>query len=197
MKNEKLKIKEIIVVEGKDDTKRLQSVVEAETIETKGSAINKETLEQIKHAQAVRGIIVFTDPDYPGEKIRKTIINAVPEAKQAFLSRAEAKKTNKKVVSLGVEHASDEAIINALKQVYTPKNNAEIIEAFSTSELYKLGLTAGPKAKERRKKIGERLRIGETNGKQLQKRLQMFGITKEQLLATLQDILEEEKNAES
>ena len=42
---------EIIVVEGKDDTKRIQEVVEADTIETIGSAINDEILRQIEHAQ--------------------------------------------------------------------------------------------------------------------------------------------------
>ena len=37
---EKPIVEEIIVVEGKDDTKRLQEVVVADTIETIGSAIN-------------------------------------------------------------------------------------------------------------------------------------------------------------
>jgi 5S rRNA maturation endonuclease (ribonuclease M5) len=37
---EKMKVAEIIVVEGKDDTRRIQEVVEADTIETIGSAIN-------------------------------------------------------------------------------------------------------------------------------------------------------------
>ena len=67
---EKLKIQEIIVVEGKDDTKRIQEVVEADTIETIGSAINDEILTRIEHAQEIRGVIVFTYPDFSGEKIR-------------------------------------------------------------------------------------------------------------------------------
>ena len=47
----KLKIQEIVVVEGKDDTRRLQEVVDVDTIETIGSAINDEILMQIEHAQ--------------------------------------------------------------------------------------------------------------------------------------------------
>ena len=42
------KIKEVIVVEGKDDTKRIQRAVDADTIETRGSAIPGETLDLIK-----------------------------------------------------------------------------------------------------------------------------------------------------
>jgi ribonuclease M5 len=86
----KLAIEEIIVVEGKDDTRRIQEVVEADTIETIGSAINEDILEQIAHAQETRGVIIFTDPDFSGEKIRKTIMEVVPDAKHAFLPRSRA-----------------------------------------------------------------------------------------------------------
>ena len=108
-----MKVAEIIVVEGKDDTRRIQEVVAADTIETIGSAINDEILTQIEHAQETRGVIIFTDPDYSGEKIRKTIMEVVPDAKHAFYQ--EKLQFLKNGGSLGVEHASDEAIIEALK----------------------------------------------------------------------------------
>ena len=63
----KEKIEEVIVVEGKDDTKRLKEVFDVDTIETRGSAIDESILEQIEHAQETRGVIVFTDPDFSGE----------------------------------------------------------------------------------------------------------------------------------
>ncbi|MDP4157503.1 MAG: toprim domain-containing protein, partial [Bacillota bacterium] len=62
-----MKLKEIIVVEGKDDTTAIKRAVDADTIETNGSAINKDTIEKIKLAQKTRGVIIFTDPDFPGE----------------------------------------------------------------------------------------------------------------------------------
>ncbi|MEG0292960.1 ribonuclease M5 [Enterococcus sp.] len=182
-------IEEIIVVEGKDDTKRIQEVVEADTIETIGSAINDEILAQIQHAQEIRGVIVFTDPDFAGEKIRKIIMEAVPDAKHAFLPRAQA-QGKKKHRSLGVEHASDTAIIEALERVVTPIDAQTTQAAISRQELMALGLLAGSGSKERREKIGDELRIGYTNGKQLQKRLTMFRITKEELLAALEKVEE-------
>ena len=75
---DKMKIREVIVVEGKDDTKRINMAVNADTLETRGSAISDETLEQIEELQEKRGVIVFTDPDFSGEKIRKINQEAVP-----------------------------------------------------------------------------------------------------------------------
>ena len=43
-----MKINEFIVVEGKDDTERVKSAVDCDTIETNGSAIDTYTLEVIK-----------------------------------------------------------------------------------------------------------------------------------------------------
>ena len=108
-----MKIKEIIVVEGKDDTTAIRQAVNADTIETNGSAINAETIEKIKLAKKTRGVIIFTDPDYPGQKIRQTISEQVPGCKHAFIPKEEAIHKNGKGV--GVEHASPDSIRKALK----------------------------------------------------------------------------------
>lgn len=81
-----MKIKEIIVVEGKDDTVAIKRAVDADTIETNGSAIGDHVIEQVKLAQQKRGVIIFTDPDYPGERIRKIISDKVPGCKHAFFT---------------------------------------------------------------------------------------------------------------
>lgn len=167
------KIKEVIVVEGKDDTKRINMAVNADTIETRGSAISEETLEQIEELQASRGVIVFTDPDFSGEKIRKTISAAVPNVKHAFLKRSEAVPDHKG--SLGVEHASPESIREALAHLYTEDD--ESVEQISNSDLIHAGLVAGSTAKQRRILLGEILRIGYVNAKQLPKRLQLFQVS--------------------
>ena len=66
----KPKIHQVLVVEGKDDTQRLRQYYQVDTIETNGSALSPETLEAIRQAQALRGVIVFTDPDISGQLIR-------------------------------------------------------------------------------------------------------------------------------
>lgn len=57
--------------------------------------------------------------------------------------------------------------------------------------MIELGLVAGSLAKERREKLGDELRIGYTNGKQLAKRLKMFRITEAELLEAMKKVEEE------
>lgn len=59
-----MKIKEIIVVEGRDDTARVKMAVDADTIETNGSAIGDTVIQQVRLAQETRGVIILTDPDF-------------------------------------------------------------------------------------------------------------------------------------
>jgi ribonuclease M5 len=183
-----MKIKEIIVVEGKDDTVTVKRAVDADTIETNGSAINKAVLERIKLAQQTRGVIVFTDPDYPGERIRKIIADNIPNCKHAFLPKHQA--LHKRGKGVGVEHAPVEAIRDALKEAQLMEQEA--LEQISKEDLIDAGLIAGNQAKERREKLGEKLKIGYTNGKQLYKRLLMFQITREQFAEALKAVVQEE-----
>ncbi|HLQ70418.1 MAG TPA: ribonuclease M5 [Bacillota bacterium] len=186
-----MQIKEVIVVEGKDDTAKIKQAINADTIETNGSAISKRTLEQIRHAQQKRGVIIFTDPDYPGERIRHIIDEAIPGCKHAFLTEEQATPTKNKYHSLGIEHASDATIQQALARVYelVPGHVSDI----TRSDLIKYGLIGGNNAKYRREMLGEKLHIGHTNGKQLLKRLTMFQITKDTFVKAMTEILQEEK----
>ena len=52
-----MKIKEVIVVEGKSDLIFLQSFLDAEIIITNGSEISKQTLDMIKKANETRGLL--------------------------------------------------------------------------------------------------------------------------------------------
>ena len=44
---EKIKIQEVLVVEGKDDTSNLRRFYDVDTYETRGSAINDDDLERL------------------------------------------------------------------------------------------------------------------------------------------------------
>lgn len=185
-----MKIKEIIVVEGKDDTTAIKRAVDADTIETNGSAVNQMTIEKVKRAHETRGVIIFTDPDFPGEKIRKTIAAEVPGCKHAFLTKEAAIARNGK--GLGVEHARPEAIREALKDAQTMSE--VILEEITQEDLLMAGLIGGTGAKERRMYLGKLLKIGYTNGKQLHKRLMMFQISKEEFAKALSVVRQEEQH---
>lgn len=173
-------IKEIIVVEGKDDTTAIMRAVEAETIETGGSAINDEIIERIRLAQHRRGVIIFTDPDYPGERIRSIIRERVPGCKHAFIDKEHAQNHRKKV---GVEYASSNEIIKALRNVKTEYTEPQ--SEISTEDLILAGLICHADAAERRKRMGKALGIGYANGKQFLKRCSMFHISKNEFVEAL------------
>ena len=79
---EKPVIKEVVIVEGRDDTRRLKAVI-CDTIETNGSAINERTLSEIEVALKTRGAIIL-DPDFSGHKIRNTIIERFQHKRSIF-----------------------------------------------------------------------------------------------------------------
>jgi ribonuclease M5 len=187
-----LKIKEVIVVEGRDDTAKITRAVNADTIETNGSAVNQTILKQIQHAKEKRGVIIFTDPDYPGERIRHIVDQAVPGCKHAFITQDNARAKNPHNKSLGIEHASIQVIQQALAAVYelTEISASDIVK----QDLIYHGLIGGPHARERRSRLGEILQIGHTNGKQLLKRLAMFQITRKQFEQAVNQLLQEEED---
>ena len=63
-------LKQVLVVEGNSDIQRVQQALEVECIATEGFNLRKPVLSRIKDAYEKRGIIILTDPDYAGERIR-------------------------------------------------------------------------------------------------------------------------------
>jgi ribonuclease M5 len=177
-------LQEMIVVEGKDDTTAIKRAIGADTIETGGSAIGEEVLRRIELAQERRGVIILTDPDAPGERIRKIVAERVPGCKHAFLTKSEARGAR----GLGVEHASDEAIRRAIERVRGPESGADGLHEIEWSDLLDAGLIVHASSARRRERMGELLGIGYANGKQFHKRCLMFRITREEFAGALEQL---------
>ena len=171
------KMKEIIVVEGKSDTALLKELFEVDTIETHGLALDKKTLELIKEANKTRGAIVLTDPDFPGKKIRDQIQAVVPNCKHAFVSKKDA--TGKK--KLGIAEANKEAVVLALENVVSFDVDNQSITWHEFIDLDIIG------NKQRRLLVYNLFNLGYGNVKTLFKRLNMVGISKEDVLKKLDE----------
>lgn len=168
-------IKEVIVVEGKNDTKHLRSFFDVDTIETHGLGLSKETINFIKEINNKRGVILLLDPDSPGEKIRNRINEAIPNLKNAFLIKQEA-RTSKKV---GVEHANKEVIEKALDNLITYRESNETL---SYEDYLDLGLMGNSDSSLKREEISKKYCLGKCNAKTLFKRINMIGLKKEDLI---------------
>ena len=167
-------IKETIVVEGKDDIANVKRAIDCEIIATNGLAFGKDLIERLKEIDNRTGIIILTDPDHAGKKIRDKIARHIPNAKHAYIDRKHAIKKN----DLGVENADPEVIIEALK-----KAKAEMVEKrseFSMADLVNNGLSIGKDAAAKREKLGDILGIGYYNSKQLLSKLNSFAISREE-----------------
>lgn len=166
-----MRIKEIIVVEGKHDTQKLKSCLDCDTLETSGCRLTKDRILLIAQLQKKRGVIIFTDPDIPGEKIRNAINQQVPGCKNAFIEKRKA-KTVKKV---GVEHAKPQDIKEALAHLMTYEKEVPI--TLTLQEFHALGLNGQENSSQLREMLGNTLFIGRCNAKTLWKRLNMLGLT--------------------
>ncbi|EGZ31469.1 ribonuclease M5 [Malacoplasma iowae] len=165
--NIKPKIKEVVIVEGKTDSAKLKSIFDVSTIETNGLALTKNKIEEIKKIANDVGVILFLDPDGPGEKIRKILIQQIPVSYNCFISKKDILNKKKKI---GIAEASVESIIEAFKNIKKFDND---INTISWSDYIILDLDN----KEKRLKICQYLKISYCNHKQLFKKLNMLGIT--------------------
>lgn len=167
-------IKEVIVVEGKNDAAAVKKAVDADVIITSGFGITKQTIELIRKAQENQGVIILTDPDFMGEKIRKIIAHRVEGVKHAFIPAEEAEYQK----DIGVENASSEAIVKALSMAKAERGEKRI--EFTTNDMAEFGLIGLPDSTLRRKKLGAALGIGYGNAKQFLNRLNAYGISREE-----------------
>ena len=179
----KVKIKEIIVVEGRDDITAIKRVVDAHIIALNGfSALSKKTINKMVELSKNNDLILFTDPDFAGKKIRDTLKKYIPNIKHAFVSQKDATKND----NIGVENDNDKAILEALKNVVTANQDGK--NRFNISDLIDNRFVSGSNAKERRIMLGDILKIGYYNAKQLLKALNSFNISREQFNAAVKKI---------
>lgn len=181
-----MKIKEVIVVEGRSDVVAVKRAVDAEVLVTSGAGLNERIMKQIEQAAARNGIIVLTDPDYPGERIREKITKRIPEAKHAFIAKEDATKEG----DVGVENASVEAIREAIASARPEKQHPETI--FDKMDLIYNDLEGSMNASQRRATLGKLLKIGYCNAKQLLSRLNRFEITREEFETAIAHLNEKE-----
>ena len=165
-------LKEVLIVEGKNDTAAVRRAVECDCITTGGFHFTKRTLHDIADAYNRRGIIILTDPDSAGENIRAFLTKRFPNAKHAYIPREEATAHD----DVGIEQAAPESIRLALSKVRT--RELEPRAEFSAAEMVGHGLAGGEDSSRLRDAVGAALGIGYGNVKTFVKRLNNYGVTR-------------------
>lgn len=169
----------IIVVEGISDKAFISSFLSADIITTNGSDVPRETIDYLKKVSASRDIVVLTDPDSPGKRIRDILDQHIDGLKHAYIRKEVSIKHHK----VGVAESEKEEILNALANLVPSK---KVIEGnLTTQDLYELGLIGGNDSSKKRKIVEEKLHLGHTNGKSLLQRINSLAISKDQLIEAL------------
>lgn len=183
-------IKEIIVVEGKDDISAVKRAVDAEVIAVGGYGINAAVIAKIREASIRKGVIVLTDPDFAGEHLRRIIAKRVPGIKHAYIMRKEGTKDG----DIGVENASPEAIKRALAKAKASFEEKRV--TFTMEDLVIFKLSGYPDSKERRQVLGKALGIGYGNSSSFLGRLNAFGIEREEFYEAVKANFKEYEDGE-
>ena len=163
MPEQKPRLREVIVVEGRYDRNALSQVVDALIFETGGFGIfhHPEKVEALRMLAEQRGLIILTDSDGAGFVIRNRLKGLLPQERirQAYVPAVEGKEKRKSKPSrqglLGVEGMRPEVLLEALRRAGATENDNP---PWATSALFfSLGLTGKNGSAELRRKLAESL----------------------------------------
>ena len=164
----------ILVVEGAMDQAFLSGFLDCEFVQTNGSVVSRETIDYLKEASKTKEIVVLTDPDSPGERIRARIAEEVPSCKHAFVRKAHAIKGKK----VGVAESDKEEVLLALSHIVPGENSKGEL---TMTDMMELGLMGGRDSTALREKLSEKFHLGHGNAKMFLKRANALGLTKKAL----------------
>lgn len=163
------KIKETIIVEGVYDKIKLSRFIDGIIIATHGFSIfkNKSLKDSIKNLAAKTGVVILTDSDSAGFKIRNYIKQMLPQDKvlHAYIPDVRGKEKRKTVAGaeglLGVEGINDDVIIDALKKAGCTldgdKESPRSGRAVTKADMLRLGLSGGDGSANRRDALAREL----------------------------------------
>lgn len=176
-------IKEIIIVEGKDDITKVKQALDADVIATGGIHISKPKMDEIVEITKTRGAIILTDPDSPGETIRRKLKeNLKCPIKDAYINQRDGVKNG----DVGIENASADVIRKAIELANPIVQTQEKI--YDSKFLFEHGFTGLDNSKYLREKVSEKLGIGKPNAKEFINRLNSFAIEEEKILQAIKEV---------
>jgi len=165
-----IKINQAVIVEGKYDKIKLENIISANIIATDGFKIynNKEKQALIKNLAEKTGIIVLTDSDSAGRRIRGfiksfaggsgcEIINIyAPE----IIGKEKRKRVPSKENMLGVEGADDKIILELFGKSGVACRRDELpAKKISKLDFYQDGLSGGSGSAKKRGYLCRRLNL--------------------------------------
>lgn len=158
-----LKLEQALLVEGKYDAARLANIVDGTILTTDGFRVFKDGALQkmLKRIAAAQGLIILTDSDAAGFKIRHFVTGLVGAGNvlQAYVPAIHGKEARKaepgKEGLLGVEGVNDELILQGLTTALESRTTCQKQTAQSRpityTDLYDWGISGKANSAENRR----------------------------------------------
>ncbi len=163
-----LKVRRPIVVEGRYDRIRLASVIDGVILETGGFRIfkDKELLEALRHLAATTGLILLTDSDQAGFRIRNFLRGALgKDAKltQVYIPGIKGVERRKTAPSaeglLGVEGMDEAVLQQAFLRAGIGCDEVRERSDITRADLFDARLTGAPDSATRRRRFLQSLSL--------------------------------------
>ena len=164
-----LKLEQALLVEGKYDAARLGNLVDGTILTTDGFRVFKDGALQklLKRMAAAQGLIILTDSDAAGFKIRHFVTGLVgaENVLQAYVPAIPGKESRKaepgKEGLLGVEGVPNELILQglqtALESSATGRKETAQTRPITYTDLYDWGISGTANSAETRRRLLRRL----------------------------------------
>lgn len=174
MKQQRLRVRQVIVVEGRYDAAALEPLVDGLILTTDGFGIFKDKEKQmlLKELGRTRGVLILTDSDAAGFRIRRFVENIVgrEHVLQAYIPSMPGKERRKAVPGkeglLGVEGMSAQALRTAIQNAGAQPGKSRQGRAITHADLFAWGLSGRPDCQEQRfrflKRLGLPVRLSKT-----------------------------------
>ena len=164
-----LTLEQALPVEGKYDAARLANLVDGTILTTDGFRVFRDGALQklLKRISAAQGLIILTDSDAAGFKIRHFVTGLVgaENVLQAYVpdiyGKEKRKRKGGKEGKLGVEGMSKEVLLAAFEKAGIACEATANPDPLTNFDLYEAGLSGTPNAKERKKALLKKLDLPE------------------------------------
>lgn len=167
----------LYVVEGHHDAAKLKLVdANIQTWITRGSHFKDEKVQELRTLTSIYEIVLLLDPDGAGERIRKRIVDLIPEVKHIYIPTDLAIGPNGKI---GIEHMSIENLKNYLQFVKSPGVSRE---TWTIGDLFELKLAGTFDAQQQRINLSRQLGLPYANAKSFCKLLNQYNISKDEVI---------------
>ena len=166
-----IKIKHTVIVEGKYDKITLENIIDTTIITTDGFKIynNKEKQALIRHIAAKTGIIIFTDSDTAGRRIRGFVKNFLGGSSEGeiiniympqIIGKEKRKSTPSKENIMGVEGADRQLITELFERFKVNVSENEVSNRKITKlDFYEDGFSGGFESARKREQLCKSLKL--------------------------------------